>query len=267
MVTPSDANAPEPSDQEEEIIESGFDLLLFWDQNRQAILLAAGVILLGLVGFGIYQYNQTQRLTAAAAALAHASTEADYRQITEKYSGTVAAGNASLHLAAKLREDRKYDEAISVLQNFLEKYPKHPLVAAADLSIGETLDAEKKTDEAIAKYEEVAAKYPESYSAPLAVIAQANILKGQGKTEEVRRVYENFVAQFPDSVFSQEVMTEMRLLRSAPKASPTPAPSTTLEGTPMLPLAPAAAPSAAPPVAMPGASAPVAPVMPGASPK
>jgi len=266
MASPSDdsdnANEPETPD-EEEIIEAGFDPLLFWDQYRQFILLATGVILLGAVGFGIYEFNQTKRIEAAGAALAQASSEDDYRQIVDKYAGTVAAGDAAIFLGGKLRADKKYDEAIEVLQAFLDKYPEHPLAHAGDLSIAETLEAQGKMDEALAKFEEVAAKYPDSYSAPLAVIAQANLLKSQGKTEDARRLYENFVAQFPDSVLTQEAMTEMHLMR--PAAGAAAAPQTVQERvTSLLQQAikaggTSSAGSSPASMAVPKASAPVAP--------
>jgi len=272
MASPSNANEPESPD-EEEIIEAGFDPILFWDQYRQIILVAAGVILLALVIGGVYEYNQSKQIEAAGAALAQASTEDDYRQIIDKYAGTMAAGDASLFLAAKLRDEKKYDDAIQVLQTFLDKYPTHPLASAGDLSIAETLEAQGKTDDAIAKFQEVAAKYPDSYGAPLAVIAQANILKSQGKTDEARRLYENFVAQFPDSVFTQEAMNEMHLLRSGGGAAGA-AGQSNPEGLSTL-LNPAAA-TPAPPVARPAptvaataapsAMAPVKPAAPAASP-
>jgi len=233
MATPSNASDPDPSDEddeEEDIIETGFDPLLFWDQYRQTILLAAGIILLALAIFGFYEYNHSRLIASAGAALAQASTEDDYRQVIDKYPGTVAAGNASLILAGKLRDEKKYDDALQVLQAFLDKYPTHPLAHAGDLSFAETLDAEGKLDDAISKYQEVAAKYPDSYSAPLAVLAQANILKHQGKIEEARRVYENFVAQFPDSIFAQQAMAEMHMMRAPAGGSASPTPAANSEG-------------------------------------
>ncbi len=256
MPSPSNASEPESS-EEEEIIEAGFDPLFFWDRYRQIILLAGGVILLGLVGFGIYEFTQSQRVTAAGVALAGATTEADYRQVIDQYPGTIAAGNAYLYLASALREERKYDDALRTLDEFMAKYPAHPLVAAADLSYGETLEEQGKKDDAIAKYEEVAAKYPDSFSAPLAIIAEANIDKAQGKTEDARRLYENLMAQFPDSAFAQQAMAEMHLLRPAPGAA---TPAASPEGLPGLQNA---APAAS---AAPSAAAPVMPVIPGSSP-
>jgi tetratricopeptide (TPR) repeat protein len=233
MASPSNASEPESSD-EEEYIEAGFDPIFFWDQYRQIILLAGGVIVLGLAVFGVYVNHQSQVIAAAGAALGQASTADDYRQVMNQYAGTVAAGDAALFLAGKLRDDQKYDDALQVLQGFLDKYPTHPMAHAGDLSYAETLEAQGKLDEAISRYQEVAAKYPNSYSAPLAILAQANVLKSQGKIEEARRVYENFVAQFPDSIFAQRAMAEMKMMRAPAGASASPTPASSLEGLPSL---------------------------------
>jgi len=167
-------------------------------------------------------YNQAQSVAAAEAALADASNEDDFNQIIAKYPGTVAAGDAMLLLADKLRTAKRYDDATQTLQTFMAKYPTHPLTAAGDLGLAETLDAQGKLDDAIAGYQEVAAKYPDSYVAPIALLAQAAILRHENKVADAHRVYENFVTQFPDSVFAQQAQAEMRMLRSAPTAAPTP---------------------------------------------
>jgi predicted negative regulator of RcsB-dependent stress response len=213
MASPSNASEPE-TPEEEEIIPAGFDPILFWDQNRQAILVVAVIVILALAGYGWYAAQQASTIAAAETALANASNEDDFNQIIAKYPGTTAAGNATLLLAGKLRDAKRYDDAIQTLQTFMDKYPKHPLIAAGDLGIAQVLDNEGKQDEALSRYEEVAAKYQDSYTAPVALLAQASILRHQGKNEEARRVYENFVTQFPDSVFAQEANAEMRMILS-----------------------------------------------------
>jgi tetratricopeptide (TPR) repeat protein len=265
MASPSDDIEPETS-EEEEMIEAGFDPLLFWDRYRQIILVVGGIVLLGLAGFGIYEYNLNARIAAAGAALAQASTADDYRAVLDKYPDTVAGGNAALFLAAKLRGDKKYDDAMQVLQDFMDKYPNHPLLASGDLSYAETLEAAGRIDEAVARYEEVAAKYPDSFSAPLAIIAEANIYKTQGKTEDARRLYENLVAQFPDSVFNQTAMAEMHLLRSNATAAASPAPQEGADAASNF-LNAVKAEVAKKTAPTPAASAaPFAPAIPGASP-
>ena len=235
MASTSNASEPEsPEEESEEIVQAGFDPLIFWDQYRQLILLTTAVLVAGLAGFGIYEFRHAQDLSAAAAALAGASTEDEYNQIIAQYPGTTAAGDATLLLATKLREAKRYDDAIQTLQGFLDKYPTHPLIEAGDLGIAETLEAQGKLDEAISRYQEVAAKYPDTYAAPAALLAQANILKHEGKMQDAHRAYENFVAQFPDSLFAQQAMAEMRMLRApeSPAASGAPGASGTNAAVP-----------------------------------
>jgi tetratricopeptide (TPR) repeat protein len=220
MALPPNTSEPEPYDEEEEIIEAGFDPLYFWDRYHKIILILVGFLLLGGVGFGVYQFEQSQHTAAAEAALASAKSQDDLRQVANAYHGTVAAGDALLLLAGEQRGDKKYDDAIQTLQEFLDNYPTHPLIAGGDLSYAETLEAQGRLDDAIAKYEEVNAKYPDSFAAPLAVMAQANVLKEQGKTADASQLYDNFIVQFPDSIFSQDAQADKRLLRVAPTPAP-----------------------------------------------
>ena len=262
-------NEPEPSDEyDEEMIDAGFDPLVFWDQYRQIILVVGGVVLLGLAGYGIYEYEQTKTIAAAGSALSDAVNDDDYRSIISKYPGTIAGGDAVLVLSSRLRDEKKYDDAVQVLQDLIDKNPTHPLVSGADLAIAQTLEQKGDKDGAIARYQEVAAKYPDSYSAPIAVIAQANLLKSEGKIEDARRLFENFQSQFPDSIFSQQAQGELHLLRSAPgaagagtAASPTGIPASLLNpaaagASPAAAAAPTVAASATPEAV----TAPVAPV-------
>jgi predicted negative regulator of RcsB-dependent stress response len=261
MASPSNASEPESPEEEEEIIAAGFDPLLFWDQYRSTILIVGALVLLGLAGFGFYEYNVTQKAAAASSALAEAASADDYRAVMTNYAGAPAAGNAAILLAGKLRDDKKYDEALDTLRTFLDKYPNHPLADAADLSIAETLEEQGKTDDALTQYQEVAAKYPDSFTAPIATIDQANILQGQGKINDARRLYQSFSTQFPNSAFSREAMGEMQLMRpAAGQAAPASnAPETAPNGLTTLPAESAPAASAAP-------SAPLLPVIPGSSP-
>jgi tol-pal system protein YbgF len=255
MAIPSNASEPE-TPEEEEIIPAGFDPVLFWDQNRALIVVAILVLIVGGVGYGVYEYNRSATMAAAEAALADASNEDDYNQLIAKYPGTVAAGDASLLLAGKLRAAKRYDDAIQVLNTFMDKYPKHPLLAAGDLGIAETLDAQGKQDDAISRYEEVAAKYPDSYVAPIALLAQASILRHEGKSEEAHRIYENFVTQFPDSVFAQEAMAEMRMIRQPAAAAASESGTNAVSASLLQAIQAAAAqhaPAANPPVPAPSA--------------
>ncbi len=265
MDEPEEDQEPDLLEEEQEIIEAGFDPLQFWDQYHKSILAAVALIVLGLVGYGIYRYNQARQTAAAGAALAQATTEDELRQVIDNYPGSIAAGDASLLLAGKLRDnDQKYDDALQVLQDFMDKNPTNPLVAGADLSYAETLEAEGKLDDAIARYEEVNAKYSDSYAAPLAVMAEANILKSQGKLDEARRLYDTFITQFPDSLLGPAAQAEKTLLRAPAASAASSAPGENSGGLPNIPnLQNPAVPAVSAASAAP--AAPSAPAVPSAS--
>jgi predicted negative regulator of RcsB-dependent stress response len=259
MASPSNANDPDSPEQEEEFIDTGFDAYLFWDRYRLVIIFAIIALILGISGYFILQTQREQAAQAAGAALAQASSEEDLHGVMDKYPGTVSAGDAALMLAGRLRGEGKFDEAMQTLQDFESKFPTHPLFAGAELAIGETLEAQGKTDEALTKYQGVAAKYSDTYVAPLAVLDQANLLQSQGKPEEARRVYENFVEQFPDSLFEQQAMAEMRLLRTGTGATAESSPATLNPATGISLPNLMSTPAPAAPAASPEASAPAIP--------
>ena len=203
---------PEPSNTE--VIPSGeFEPIAFWQQHKGKIVFYVVLLVVGLAAFAIYQITTARSRAETEQLFAQAKSVEDFKRIISNYPASMAAGNASLMLAEKLRSEGKYDDAVSTLRGFTTQFPAHPLISGAWLSLGGSLEAQGKKDEALQTYQQLTSKYPDSYAAPMAVFAQANILKAEGKTEEARHVYENLLAQFPKSYFAGAAMREMRLLR------------------------------------------------------
>ena len=198
---------------EELPIHTGFDLFAFWDEYQSKIILAAVMLVVVVGGFMAYQVASTRKIVNAQAALAQAVSVEQLQAVVKDYSGTAAAGNASLLLAGKLRDEKKYDEALAVLREFVDKNPAHPLAGGGLLSIGATLEAQGKVDEALQTYQSIGTKYNDSYSAPLALLAQANIQRAKGKNAEARLSYESIVSLYPESMLAQQAMQEMKMLR------------------------------------------------------
>ena len=185
----------------------------FWEENKSKILLYGSVLLIGLVGFGVFEYQRQTQKAAAQAAYAQAATEAELQNVAKDFSGTVAAGDASLQLADKLRGEKKYDEAVTVLREFIAKYPEHPLIAGGWISLASTLELQGKADDALEIYQQTATKFPNSFAAPLAMNAQARLLAAKGKKDEAARLYEDVAARYPESLYAREAMRELRLLK------------------------------------------------------
>ncbi|MEI6351678.1 MAG: tetratricopeptide repeat protein [Verrucomicrobiota bacterium] len=198
----------------EPVSDSSIELTVFWIEHKKKILTYVAVIAAALACYGLYAFFVQQRTAAAQDLFAKASSDADLQAVISKFSGTRIAGNAALELADKLRSEKKYDEAVVVLRNFIEKYPKHPLASGAWTSLAATYELQGKPDEALDTYQQALSKYPDDYTAPLAMMSQARIKVAQNKKEEARRLYQDVTARFPDSPFAREAMRELRFLKN-----------------------------------------------------
>jgi tetratricopeptide (TPR) repeat protein len=203
MTTPTDSDI---------IPDTSFDPIVFWLQHKTRIIIYAAVVLVGVAGVLLYQLNTRQKLAESQRMFALAHTEDDYRLIIQKFPNTIVAGNSILLLSEKLRDAKKYDEAITALQSMIDQYPTYPMIDAAWLALGATYSAEGKVNDALSTYQVVTTKFANNYSAPQAMLEIALILKGKGKLDEAKQTYENVKSQYPNSYFASEAMKEMLLL-------------------------------------------------------
>ena len=195
------------------IPQTGFDPVAFWYAHKTKVIVYGAALLIAALGFAYYEIHRQSVLDNARAAFAQAASEDDYRQVIQNYPGTIAAGNASLLLAEKLRDAKKYDESISVLQNMIDHQPSHPMIDGAWLSLAATYNAQGKPDQARDTYTQIASKFADRYSAPLALFSIAEIFSAQGKLDDAKTAYENVKSQFPDSVFASEALAKLQSLK------------------------------------------------------
>jgi TolA-binding protein len=201
-----------PENADQGIPQEGFDAHTFIEQNKSRIGLIAAVVAVALVVFGVVQTVSNSRDKAATQAFAAATDDAGYRKVMDQYGSTRAGGDAALILAAKLREEKKYDESVALLKSFISSHSSHPLISGAWLSLGATLEAQGKLDEAMQTYADLISKFSTSYSTPFAMMAQANIQRQKGNNEDARRTLENMMSQFPDSPVTQEGRRLMQMM-------------------------------------------------------
>lgn len=202
---------PTPYD-DEQMPAAGFDALAFWDEHKSKVILYACLLFGALIAFAIYQISTQRQIVSAERAFAEASKPEDYGQISKDYPRTVVAGNATLMLAEKLRNEKKYDEAVTLLRGFIDQTPQYPLAGSASLSLGATLEAQGKPGEALLVYQGMTQRFTDNFYMPAASLAQASVLKSQGKLDEAKRLYESVISQFPESFFAREATRDVRML-------------------------------------------------------
>lgn len=227
---------------------------VFWERYKNVIFAVLVLALLTVAAWGGYQLYSLRRAETAATLLATAKTPADFQKVIAQYGATPAGASAYLFLAEEQRKEKKFTEANTTLQSFVDKYPTQQLKGTARMAIAANLESLGKPDEALAAYQRLATDDPQGFTAPIALLAQVHILKEKNQIAEARRVCETIMTQYRESLVANEATRQLRLLKGnepEPPAQPTQVtPSTS--GTPM-PAASATAPAAAPPAAVPAA--------------
>ena len=217
--------------------DAALETRVFWERFKTEIIAALIIVVLAIVGFGAYRFYSDRRAASASALLAGAKSADVYQQVIADYPNTPAAADAYILLAEAQRKEKKFTEANTTLQVFIDKNPNHELVSTAKMAMAANLESMEKNDEALSIYQQIASIYPNSFNAPLALLSQVYLLKSKNQTEEARRVCETILTRYRESFWAGEAAQELRLLK--PSASSEPAPTSTIP--PFL-----AAPSATP---------------------
>lgn len=106
------------------------------------------------------------------------------------------AYNAILDL---IRNQKKYDEAIGKLYDFIDKYPEGDLTVNAYYWLGETYLAQKGYEQARQAFTIVATRYPDHRKAADAVYKLGVTLSRMDKPEDARRYMTQVTRNYPDT--------------------------------------------------------------------
>lgn len=238
--------------------EPAHDRDVFWEHYKREVMAVLVVALFAVAGYGGYQLYSSRQANAAATKLASAKTGEDFQKVIADYPRTSAGASAYLLLADAQRKEKKFSEANTTLQTFLDKFPKHELAGTARLATAGNLEAMGKKDDALTAYQRLVAADPKGFAAPIALYSQIHLFKEKKQIAEARTVCENLMTQYRESRLAADAAYQLRLL----KVDSPPAVSSTAPGAPPLP----GPVSAAPPAPQSSAAAPPAP-QPAAPPK
>jgi predicted negative regulator of RcsB-dependent stress response len=228
------------------------DREVFWDRYKKEVMAVLILALLGVAAYGGYHMYSERQANAAAETLASAKTAADFQKVIAEYSQTAAGASAYLLLADAQRNEKKFAEANTTLQTFLDKFPKNELNGTARLALAGNLEALGKKDEALAAYQRLVTGDPAGFTAPIALYSEIHLLKEKKQIDEARRVCETIMTQYRESRLAPDAAYQLRLLKPA-------TPPATTESPAAIPPPPAAAPSAPPPAQSVAPAAPPAP--------
>jgi tetratricopeptide (TPR) repeat protein len=200
------------------------------ENQRLLITITAVVVVLAVIGYGIYFYGST-REQKAQEALGNAITaidspliqpgnpipdakykteqerttaaEAMFKAVQKDYSGTKAADVANIYLARIAASKGDVPTARKLLSDFISDHPKHLLVGAARYSLYQLRIANGEAPQVTIELNAELAKTTDQALPPdtlLSLLAQA--YDAQGNSEKSKETYRRIATQFPDSPYA-----------------------------------------------------------------
>ncbi|AOY87472.1 tol-pal system protein YbgF [Marinobacter salinus] len=98
-----------------------------------------------------------------------------------------------------IQNQKKYDQAISQLYEFIDKYPEGDLTVNAYYWLGEVYLVKPQLEQAKQAFTVVATRYPDHRKAPDAVFKLGVTLDRLGDKQEAKRRMQNVISDYPDS--------------------------------------------------------------------
>lgn len=193
---------------------------LFWQEHWKKFAWGLVALVAIILAVGVWKFWSARHLAAAEAFYATAGDAAAWREVAEKFPGTIPAGNAQLQLAESLRAGGDAPAAAAELEAFLRSQPQHPLAGAAWLTLGELRQMQGQNNGALEAYRVASSDFSASYAAPLALLAEAKLLEQMGSPGEARAVLESVGSLHGDTPAAMIAAGELARLRPPAPAAP-----------------------------------------------
>lgn len=192
-----DKEVPVPAD-ERILTDENFGLELFWAKNKGWIFAGATVVLLALVALGAWIVSSHTHAQEAKRAFALAGDPDAWREVADTYPRSPVAGSAMLLLAAALRAEGGPGASTRAYEEFLARWPGHPLEGVARLGLaGNAADAGRDGD-SLALLREAAGGT--GFQAPVAMFLEAMALLDANNLAGAREAFTSLTTTFPESL-------------------------------------------------------------------
>jgi tol-pal system protein YbgF len=125
--------------------------------------------------------------------------------VTNKTPNIVPTQNdqAEYQAAFSLLQNKKYDEAITAMQNYLTHYPNGQYAANAHYWLGEIYSLQNKSNLASQEFQTIINKYPNDQKVPDAMLKLAFISDAAGQHAEAKQQLKKIVKQYPGTPAAQ----------------------------------------------------------------
>ncbi len=116
--------------------------------------------------------------------------------------------------AYDLIKDSKFDQAISVLQSMLKKYPSGQSAANAHYWLGELYGLQKKQDQAAVEFGAVVKEYPNSPKVSDAQVKLGMIYAAQFKWAEAKSTFKKVMSHYPGTTSARLAGEQLKEIKS-----------------------------------------------------
>ena len=130
-------------------------------------------------------------------------SEAMFRDLQKKYSGTDASDVANLYLARIAAARNDVAGARKQLEAFISEHPKHLLVGAARYSLYQLRIENGEAAKVVVELNQELAKTQDQALPPDAILSLlSNAYDAQGNTEQSKETLRKIIRQYPDSPYA-----------------------------------------------------------------
>lgn len=116
--------------------------------------------------------------------------------------------------AYDLIKDSKFDQAITVLQNMLKKYPTGQSAANAHYWLGELYGLQKKRDLAAVEFSAVVTNYPDSPKVSDAQVKLGMIYAAQFKWPEAKSTFKKVITHYPGTTSARLAAEQLKEIKT-----------------------------------------------------
>ena len=151
----------------------------------------------------------TTRPTVSAPAVVATDSVISSAQQPQNITGR----DAYNHAIKLIKNERKYDEAIPALQNFIRSYPQSELTANAHYWLGLLLRKDNQNDAAKVEFEKIVTQYPDSNKRADSLQKLGQLAKLAGDHSEAKRYFNQVLKDYPNDAVAKLAKQELAELK------------------------------------------------------